>query len=94
MNMSCPDCHGSEGVTKLRQPFQFSFGFLVLALLGGAIGGVFWALGQEGKYRCERCERIFFSHTPLSRTFLALAVLTYVGIGALLLCAFLLTPKH
>ena len=66
----------------------------MLALLGGVIGGLFWGLGQESKYRCAQCERVFYSHTPLSRTFLALAVLTYVGIGALLFGTFFLSPKH
>jgi hypothetical protein len=51
-------------------------------------------LGQENKYRCERCERIFYSHTRLSRMFWVLAVLTYVTIGAALLYIFLLSPRH
>lgn len=94
MNVPCPACHSSEGVTKLRQPFQFGLGFMFLAFLGGAIGGLFWGLGQENKYRCERCERIFYSHTRLSRMFWVLAVLTYVTIGAALLYIFLLSPRH
>ena len=93
MRMECPSCHSGESVIKLRQPFHFSLGFLLFALLGGAIGGVFWGLGQEHKYRCERCERIFFSHTRLTRIFWVLAVLTYVTIGALLLYAFVFAPK-
>jgi hypothetical protein len=81
-------------VTKLRQPFQFSLVFVFLALLGGAIGGLFWGLGQENKYRCERCERIFYSHSRLSRAFWVLAVLTYLTIGAVLVYVFLLSPRH
>ena len=94
MNVPCPACHSSEGVSKLRQPFQFSLGFMFLALLGGAIGGLFWGLGQEHKYRCERCERIFYSHTRLSRVFWVVAVVTYLAIGAVVLYVFLLSPRH
>jgi len=94
MNVPCPACHSSKGVTKLRQPFQFSLGLLLLALLGGVIGGLFWGLGHENKYRCECCERIFYSHTRLSRVFWILAVLTYLSIGALLLYALVLSPRH
>ncbi len=93
-NMECPECHSREGVTKLRQPFDFSLGFLLLAFLGGAIGGVFWGLGQENKYRCERCQRIFFSHTRLTRVFWIMAIVTYVSIGSVLLYAFVLSPKR
>ena len=81
MSVECPNCHHSDGVTKLRQPFQFTPGLLVLGLLGGGIGGLFWGLGQESKYRCSKCERIFFSHTAFSRVFWFLAVFTYLIIG-------------
>lgn len=94
MNVPCPACHGSEGVTKLRQPFQFSLGLMIFALLGGGIGGLFWGLGQENKYRCDRCERIFYSHTRVSRVFWVLAFLTYLTIGAILLYAFLSSTWH
>ncbi len=94
MRMECPDCHTSEAVSKLRQPFHLSLGFLIFAFLGGAIGGLFWGLGQENKYRCERCERTFFSHTALTRVFWGLAVLTYLSVAALLFYALFLSPRR
>ena len=94
MPLECPNCHRAERVTKLRQPFRFTFGQLVLGLLGGFIGGVLWALGQENKYRCEGCERIFFSHTRSSRIFCALAVLVYLVIGVVLLYGLFLLFKR
>jgi len=47
MNMECPECHGSESVTKQRQPFHFSLGFLLFAFLGGMIGGLFWVQARR-----------------------------------------------
>jgi hypothetical protein len=94
MNVPCPACQSTEGVSKLPQPFQFSLGFMLFAFLGGGIGGLFWGLGQENKYRCERCERIFYSHTRISRVFWLLAVLSYSAIGAILVYAFFFSPRH
>jgi len=93
MNVPCPTCHNREA-NKLRQPFQFGPGFILFALLGGGIGGIFWGLGRENKYRCAKCERIFYSHTRTSRVFWTLAVITYVTIGAVLLYAFLLLLRR
>ncbi len=92
--VKCPNCQTTEDVTKLHQPFHFGLGVLVLGLLGGAIGGVFWALGQENKYRCGQCERIFFAHTRVSRVFWALALLTYLAIATLVICLVFLFSKH
>jgi hypothetical protein len=92
--MECPHCHKTEGVTKLRQPFQFTFGLLVLALLGGMIGGLFWGLGQENKYRCEQCQRTFYSHTRVSRVFRVLAIITYVGVAALVVFGIFMIVRH
>jgi len=93
MTVSCPACCSSE-VSKLPQPFQFSLGFILLALLGGGIGGIFWGLGRESKYRCASCERVFYSHTRMSRIFWVSAMLVYLTIGGILLYAFVLLPRH
>ncbi len=96
MRITCPQCHQSERFTKLRQPYHFSFGQLVLGLLGGLIGGLFWALGQEGKFQCSQCSHIFYTHTTASRVFFALCVLVYsvvaVGICYGLWTAFVSSP--
>jgi hypothetical protein len=61
-------------------------------MLGGFIGGLFWALGQEGRYRCEKCERIFYTHTRLSRVFFFLAIAVYAGMGFIVL-SLIFSPK-
>lgn len=92
--MKCPGCHRTEDVTKLHKPFQLTFGSLLFGILGGAIGGLFWALGQEDKYRCAACERIFFAHTRVSRVFWVLALITYTCIAALLICGIVVLLRH
>ena len=82
MAIKCPQCNDGERLTKLRQPFHFTFGQLLLGLLGGAIGGMFWALGQETKFQCGRCSHVFFSHTRVSRVFFVLCVLVYTVVAA------------
>jgi hypothetical protein len=82
MVVTCPKCHEKARLSKLQQPFNFTFSSLFFGILGGAIGGLFWALGQENKYRCDQCEQIFFSHTNLSRLFFVLSILVYVLIAA------------
>lgn len=67
--------------TKERQPFHFSIGLVLLGLLGGGIGGLFWGLGQESKFRCGKCGKIFFSHTKTSRVFSILCILTYATVA-------------
>jgi hypothetical protein len=94
MSVECPSCHGNEDLSKVRQPFQFTFGQLVFGLLGGAIGGLFWALGQENKYRCEKCQKSFFSHTPASRIFWILSVITYIVIAMVALYATVILFRH
>ena len=92
--MECPNCHKTEAVKKLRQPFEWSLGLIVLAVLGGAIGGLFYALGQENRYRCQTCEKTFYSHTPVSRLFRALAIVTYLGIAALFVFGIVQIIRH
>jgi len=93
MNVECPRCREGERLTKLRQPVRFTFGQVVLGILGGAIGGLFWALGQENKYECGQCQSIFFSHTRVSRFFWILSVLTYVCIGLILLYGIIVSTR-
>jgi len=94
VNVECPDCHSGENLIKVRQPSSFTLGQFVFAILGGAIGGVFWALGQEGKYRCERCQKTFFSHTSVSRVFWFLALITYLAVAIVAVYALILLYRH
>jgi hypothetical protein len=84
MTIKCPHCNETEARTELRQPVDLSLGLIVLGLLGGMIGGLFYMLGQETKYECGRCKKVFFSHTTVSRIFLALCVITYAAILAVI----------
>ena len=96
MTITCPQCRESERLSTLRRPYRFTFGQLVLGLLGGMIGGIFWVLGQEGKFKCGQCSHIFYSHTTLSRVFCVLCLLIYsvvaVGICYGLWTAFISPP--
>jgi DNA-directed RNA polymerase subunit RPC12/RpoP len=92
--VECPQCHEREKLTKLRQPINFTIGQLVFGILGGAVGGLFWALGQENKYVCGQCWSIFFSHTRVSRAFWILAIVTYLSIGFLLLYGIFLSSSQ
>jgi hypothetical protein len=74
MAIKCPVCGEAERRIKLPQRGNHSFG---LYLLGGFIGGLFWALAQENKYECGRCKQIFFSHTRASRVFAILSFIVY-----------------
>ena len=84
MTIRCPYCNETQIRTKLRQPFQLSLGFMVLAFLGGGVGGLFYGLGQESKFQCGQCRRIFFSHTAVSRVFFGLCIITYTAVAALI----------
>ncbi len=84
MAIRCPHCSETEARTKLRQPFQFSLGFLLLAFLGGMIGGLFYGLGQDSKFRCARCSEVFYSATTVSRIFFVLCIITCVTVAALI----------
>jgi DNA-directed RNA polymerase subunit RPC12/RpoP len=94
VKVECPNCRSSENLTKVRQPVNFTIGQFVFVILGGAIGGLFWALGQENKYRCERCQKTFFSHTRVSRVFWILAVITYVAVAVVVVYALILLLRH
>ena len=83
MSIRCPHCGETEVRTKLRQPFHYSLGFILLALLGGIFGGLFYGLGQETKFQCGRCSEVFFSHTTVSRVFFVLCIATYTAVAAL-----------
>src|SRR5438046_1230525 len=78
MTIKCPQCGELEKRTELRIPFHLSFSFCMLGLLGGCVGGLFWALGQKKKFQCAQCQYIFFSHTSLSRVFAVLCIFTYL----------------
>lgn len=84
MTIQCPRCSETAARKKLRQPFEYSLGFLVLAFLGGMIGGGFYYLGQESKFECGRCHRVFYSHTTLSRICYVLCIITYTAVVALI----------
>lgn len=73
--------------TKLPRPFQYSLSFMFLALLGGMLGGLFYGLGQESKFRCGKCNAVFFSHTTVSRIFFILTIITYTAVLALVASA-------
>jgi hypothetical protein len=74
MPVKCPACGETQNRTELRRSGNHSFGLYVL---GGFIGGLFWALGQEKKYECGKCSQIFFSHTRVSRVFSVLLFIVY-----------------
>ena len=59
---------------------------MLLALIGGMVGGLFYGLGQDSKFQCRKCSEIFFSHTTLSRVFFILCILTYTTVAALVAC--------
>jgi len=82
MQIKCPDCGEMKDRTKQKRPVHFSVGFMLLAFLGGGIGGLFYGLGQESKFRCGKCGAIFYSHTTVSRVFFVLCVLTYATVAA------------
>ena len=84
MTIQCPHCGETEARSELRQPFNFSFGFIVLSLLGGFVGGLFYMLGRETKFQCERCNKMFFSPTTVSRIFFVLCIITHAAIVALI----------
>lgn len=85
MTVTCPQCQESKLLKKLRQPLRLTFGLMVLGLLGGAIGAVFWALGQDDKFECGQCSHIFYSATTVSRVFLVLCVIVY-SVVAVVIC--------
>src|SRR6188508_945161 len=78
MAIKCPACGETEKRVELRQQFRHSLGLYVL---GGFIGGLFWALGQESKYECGRCSQIFYSHTRVSRVFAILSFIVFAVIA-------------
>jgi hypothetical protein len=80
MPIKCPACGETEQRIELRQSGNHSFGLYVL---GGVVGRLFWALGQERKYEGGKCGQIFFSHTRVSRVFAVLSFIVYglVAIG-------------
>ena len=84
MKIQCPHCNETEKRTEVRQPLHLSFGLIILGLLGGAIGGLFYALGQESKFQCGQCDKVFFSHTTVSRVFLVLCLITYAAVLAVI----------
>jgi hypothetical protein len=84
MTIQCPHCGETANRKKLKQPFDFSLGFMFLAFLGGVVGGLFYALSQDSKFECGRCEHVFFSHTTLSRIFLVLCIIVYVAVVAMI----------
>ena len=67
---------------KLKRPLHWSLGLILLAFLGGMIGGLFYCLGQESKFRCGKCGGSFLSHTKVSRVFFVLCVITYSIVAA------------
>ena len=77
MTVTCTQCQATTGLRKLRQPVRFSFGLIILGILGGAIGAVFRALGQDGKFECSQCRHIFYSPTTVSLVFFGLCLLVY-----------------
>ena len=84
MTIQCPHCGETAARKKLKQPFDFSLGFMLLAFLGGMIGGLFYGLSQDSKFECGRCQQVFFSHTTLSRIFLVLCIITYTAVVAMI----------
>lgn len=82
MTIACPECGETKKRTTLRQPAQHNF---VLYILGGIIGGLFWALSQDSKFQCGQCSHIFYSPTTVSRVFWILCLLVY-GIVAVGIC--------
>jgi hypothetical protein len=85
MTIECPHCGETKARTELRQPIDFSFGLIVLGLLGGAIGGIFYVLGQERKFQCGSCNKTFFSPTTVSRIFFTLCIIVYTAVVALVI---------
>ena len=83
MTIRCPNCGETGARTKLRQPVHFSLGLLLLAFLGGMIGGLFYGLSQESKFQCGRCNDVFFAPTTVSRIFFVLCILTYTTVALL-----------
>jgi len=84
MTIRCPHCSETETRTRLKQPFNFTFGLMVLGFLGGMVGGLFYGLGQQSKFECGRCHQVFFSHTIVSRVFFVLCLITYATVGGVI----------
>jgi len=82
MTIKCPQCGETDKRTVLRQPARHNF---LLYVLGGFIGGLFWALSQDTKFQCGQCSHIFYAHTAISRVFWVLCMLIY-GIVAVGIC--------
>ena len=93
MKIKCPDCGETEHRIKQKRLMHFSLGFIVLAFLGGMIGGLFYALGRQSKYRCGKCGGVFYSHTIVSRVFFVLCVLIYVTVTSCILYGVWLAHK-
>jgi hypothetical protein len=87
MTIQCPHCGETKARSEVRQPLDFSFGFLLLAAVGGIIGGLFYMLGQERKFQCGRCDKTFFSPTTVSRIFFTLCIIVYTAVAALIIYA-------
>ncbi|MBI3413703.1 MAG: hypothetical protein HY043_00050 [Verrucomicrobia bacterium] len=96
MLISCPYCGETEARKKLKRPMHWSFGLILLGFLGGMIGGLFYGLGQESKFRCEKCGGSFLSHTKVSRVFFVLCVITYSIVAAAIAygCWLAFTSRH
>jgi len=93
MTITCPHCGETQKRTKLKQSFHYSTGAVFFIILGGIIGGIFWALGRETKFECGKCSGMFFSHTTVSRIFFALCVITYIAIALLIAYGFWLATR-
>lgn len=81
MEIRCPSCGETKVRTKERRYFRWSPAIILLGFIGGAIGGVFYALGLKSKFRCGRCNQTFLSHTTVSLVFSILCVVVYVAIA-------------
>jgi hypothetical protein len=59
-------------------------GLLVFAFLGGLVGGLFYELGRETRFRCDKCKNVFRARGVISWVFFLLCVLTYIVVATMI----------
>lgn len=85
MAIECPYCGEREKLTVVEEKTYPSGSYYLLRLFGEVVGHLIWTLSRETRFRCGQCDKLFYSHTNLSRFFsgilMLIVALVLMGLG-------------
>ncbi len=82
MRVNCPSCGERHALNQVASPV---YDPVAPQFAGGLLGALVFSLSRQRRFQCEKCGKLFYSHTIASRLWLTVWILFWLLMGLTLL---------